>query len=59
MKRTKSAPIQFRLLLSDYDRLETLASEQGVTPKDYVVNLTLNHIHKPPRKQPAIRKSGS
>ena len=58
MKRTKSDPIQFRLPLADYDKLEVLAAAQGVTPKDYVMNLTLSHIHKPPRK-PAIRKTGT
>jgi uncharacterized protein (DUF1778 family) len=44
MRRTKSAPIQFRLLLDDYDVLQRLADEAGVTPKDYVINLTLARI---------------
>lgn len=44
MKRTKSEPVQFRLMLDDYAILERLAAAAGVTPKDYVVALTLDHI---------------
>ena len=44
MKRTRSDPIQFRLMLEDYAVLERLAAEAGTTPKEYVVDLTLNHL---------------
>lgn len=44
MKRTRSDPIQFRLLLEDYAVLERLAAKQGQSPKDYVIALTLAHI---------------
>jgi hypothetical protein len=44
MRRTRSDPIQFRLMLADYAVLERLAAAAGVTPKDYVVDLTLSHL---------------
>jgi hypothetical protein len=44
MKRTRSDPIQFRLMLEDYAILERLADAAGVTPKEYVVDLTLDHL---------------
>lgn len=44
MKRTKSEPIQFRLMLEDYAILEALATQAGVSPKDYVVDLLLDHL---------------
>ena len=44
MKRTRSDPIQFRLMLEDYAVLEELAAETGCSPKDYVVDLTLAHL---------------
>ena len=44
MKRTKSEPIQFRLMLEDYAVLEHLAAQAGSSPKDYVVDLTLAHL---------------
>lgn len=43
-KRTKSEVIQFRLLLEDYAVLERLADDAGVTPKDYVITLTLERV---------------
>jgi hypothetical protein len=45
VKRTKSDAIQFRLLLADYDVLERLADAAGVTPKDYVIALTLERVN--------------
>jgi Mobilization protein NikA len=44
MRKTRSDPIQFRLMLEDYAILQALANEAGVTPKDYVIDLTMNHI---------------
>jgi uncharacterized protein (DUF1778 family) len=44
VKRTKSDPIQFRLMLEDYAVLEHLAAESGRSPKDYVVDLVLVHL---------------
>jgi uncharacterized protein (DUF1778 family) len=44
MRRTKSDPIQFRLLLDDYAVLEQIAKRRGLTPKDFVILLTLTAI---------------
>ena len=44
MRRTKSPPIQFRMLLADYAVVERVAAERGLTPKDYVIGLTLADI---------------
>jgi uncharacterized protein (DUF1778 family) len=41
MRRTKSDPIQFRLPLADYAVVERMAAEKGLTPKDFVIDLTL------------------
>ena len=46
MRRTKSPPIQFRLLLDDYDVLERIADEAGQTPKDFVMSLTLERVQQ-------------
>ena len=46
MRKTKSPPVQFRLLLDDYAILEELADNVGLTPKDYVIDLTLARINK-------------
>lgn len=45
MRRTKSDAIQFRLLLDDYAVLEELAAEAGLTPKEYVIALTLERVN--------------
>lgn len=44
MKKTKSDPIQFRLLLDDYAVLQSLAVAAGRSPKDYVIDLTMARI---------------
>jgi uncharacterized protein (DUF1778 family) len=44
MKRTRSDPIQFRLMLEDWDVLAHLAAQAGSSPKDYVVDLVLAHL---------------
>jgi len=50
MRRTRSDPIQFRLMLEDYAVLEDLATKAGCSPKDYVIDLTLAAIaaHRDP-----------
>ena len=45
MKRTRSDPIQFRLMLEDWDVLAHLAAQNGSSPKDYVVDLVLSHLN--------------
>jgi uncharacterized protein (DUF1778 family) len=45
MKRTRSDPIQFRLMLEDWAILEDLAAKAGSSPKDYVVDLVLAHLN--------------
>jgi hypothetical protein len=44
MRRTRSDPIQFRLLLDDYAVLERLAAATGLSPKEYVILITLQAI---------------
>jgi len=53
MRRTRSDPIQFRLLLDDYAVLERAAAEHGMTPKDFVVDLTLKKVAAERRKKRA------
>jgi len=60
MKKTRSDPIQFRLLLADYEILQALAAEDGLSPKDYVIRLTLDRIaehRNPPVVHSVIRKT--
>ena len=51
MRKTKSEPIQFRLLLDDYAILQDLAHDSGMTPKDYVIALTMEQVGKERRRQ--------
>ena len=44
MRKTKGPPVQFRLHLADQEILERLAEEAGLSPKDYVIRLTLARI---------------
>ena len=46
MRRTKSDPIQFRLLLDDYAVLEQIAKRTGHSPKEFVILLTLDAINE-------------
>ena len=50
MRRTRSDPIQFRLLLDDYAVLERIAADAGQTPKDFVIDLTLKRVATERRK---------
>ena len=51
MRKTRSDPIQFRLLLDDYAVLERAAAEQGMSPKDFVIDLTLKRVASERRKK--------
>jgi len=50
VRRTRSDPIQFRLLLDDYAVLEQIADAAGQTPKDFVIDLTLKRVATERRK---------
>lgn len=56
MRKTKSSPIQFRLLLDDYAVLETVATEAGMTPKDFVIDMTLRRVRAERKRISAKRK---
>ena len=59
MRRTRSDPIQFRLLLDDYAVLERVAAEAGQTPKDFVIDLTLKRVATERRKSKTSKRSST
>lgn len=57
MRKTKSSPIQFRLLLDDYAVLETVATEAGMTPKDFVIDMTLKRVRSERRRRKLVKET--